>query len=148
MPPAGAIDATEIPRLLPVLYMLEPTGLETYRFRLAGTGVRELFDAEVTGRTLDEVLPTEELRENARRSYAIVRRDGRPWLTDMLYELENGGTFRYRRLALPLGQDGEVTRVLGAFALGPADGPDKPRLPFHRMLPSIVRTLDRRELAG
>ncbi|MEQ8603425.1 MAG: PAS domain-containing protein [Marivibrio sp.] len=145
MPPRGAIDPTEIPDVLSALYILEPIGEGAYRFRLAGTGVRELFNAEPTGRTVAEMLPEPRLRDAARRSYTTVMRDRRPWLTDTLYELESGETFRYRRLSLPLGEGGRVDRILGAFELS---GDPRGRRPFHEILPQVVATLDRRELAG
>lgn len=145
MPPRSAVDPTEIPAVLPILYLLEPIGEDAYRFRLAGTGVRELFNAEPTGRTLEEMLPEPRLRDAARRSYATVMRDRRPWLTDTLYELETGDTFRYRRLALPLGVEGVVERILGGFELS---GDPRRRRPFHEILQRVTATLDRREVAG
>jgi hypothetical protein len=145
MPPRSAVDPTEIPEVLPILYLLEPIGDDAYRFRLAGTGVRELFNAEPTGRTLDEMLPEPHFKEAARRSYATVMRDRRPWLTDTLYELESGESFRYRRLALPLGADGVVERILGGFELS---GDPRRRLPFHEILEQVAGILERRELAG
>lgn len=145
MPQRSAIDPIEIPHLLPTLYMLEPLGDGAFRFRLAGTGVRELFDAEVTGRRVDEVLTTPELRENARRSYETLMRERRPWLTRTEYELNGGETVHYRRLALPLGQDGVVERILGAFEIVEEVPAAKP---FHLILPEVARVLDRREIAG
>lgn len=152
MPVPGAIDPIEIPDLLPQLYLLDvergadDAAVPDFRFRLAGTGVRELFDREITGRRIADVLPEPDLLENAQRSYGTILRDGAPWLTDILYELEWGEPFRYRRLSLPLGPgDGRVTRILGAFDL---DRPPEGRKPFHELLPALARTLERIERAG
>lgn len=148
MPEPKAIDPVDIPELLPNLYILDiPREREaSFRFRLAGTGVRELFNQEVTGKRLDEVLPERDLWNNAQRSYGTIIREKAPWLTDILYELDWGDTFRYRRLAMPLGKEGEdVTRILGAFELEGAPGK---RLPFHQLLHRIGRTLERYERAG
>ena len=47
------IDPVDIPRLLPCLSILEAAkGLESLRYRLAGTRVREIYGTEITGRAV------------------------------------------------------------------------------------------------
>lgn len=119
LPGRDAIDPAELTRLLPWLYILEPTAagdgsLAGARVRLAGTRIRELFDRELTGQDLIESLP-QPFAGNAARSYRAVveRRCG--WLTAVESRLRDGRSLTYRRLSLPLGRDGvRVDRILGA----------------------------------
>lgn len=113
LPAREAIDPAELPRLLPWLYILEPSGAGV-RVRLAGTRIRELFDRELTGQDLVEALP-QPFSGNAARSYRTVVEQRRGWLTVVESRLRDGRELPYRRLSLPLSRDGvRVDRILGA----------------------------------
>lgn len=105
-----AIDAD----LLPALYILavEPDG--GFRFRLSGTGLRTVFNAEITGKRLEEVLEGRDL-ENARRSYRRVVEAAAPWYSRVAYETDASGIFLYHRLTLPLGPGPAPSRLLGGL---------------------------------
>lgn len=107
MPARADIDPLEIPRnILPWLYILAVSDDGNHRFRLAGTGLDTVFNAEITGKRVDEVLEGRDL-ENARRSYDFVISRARPWYSSVLYRADERWEIRYSRLTLPLGPDGE-----------------------------------------
>ncbi|SMF24108.1 hypothetical protein SAMN06265365_108115 [Tistlia consotensis] len=112
LPARKAIEPSELTRLLPWIYLLEPVEGDV-KVRLAGTRIRELFDRELTGQGLVGALPTP-WSDNAARSYATVVGQKRGWLTVVESRLHDGRILPYRRLSLPLSSDGVVVdRVLG-----------------------------------
>jgi hypothetical protein len=121
MPDYGRIDPIGMPRdLLPALYIVaaEPDG--GFRFRLSGTGLRTVFNADITGKRLEQVLDGRDL-ENARRSYRRVAEAAAPWYSRVDYDTDASGLFRYHRLTLPLGPGPVPARLLGGLFVH-ADG--------------------------
>src|SRR5436190_2826857 len=58
MPSRSDIDPTDIPGLLPFVFLVEVLNEpRDFRFRLAGTHFSEFAGMEVTGRTIGEVFP-------------------------------------------------------------------------------------------
>lgn len=115
LPGRREIDPGQLKPILPALYMLERIEDGGLRFRLAGTAVRELFAQDITGRSLEEVLP-ERARRNAKRCYDTVDRLATVWLTWIVYDLGQGDRYRYGRLVCPLASDGKrIDAYLGAF---------------------------------
>lgn len=56
MPGRSAISPVDFPRLLPHVSLISiVTGPRRFRYRLAGTGLREIYDREVTGLFLDDI---------------------------------------------------------------------------------------------
>lgn len=115
LPDYARVDPIGIPPdLLPALYIVarDPDG--GFRFRLSGTGLRTVFNADITGRRLEEVLDGPDL-ENARRSYRRVSEAAAPWYSRVDYRTDSSGVFRYHRLTLPLGPGPSPTRLLGGL---------------------------------
>jgi hypothetical protein len=57
LPRRRDIDPVDIPKLLPILMIVEVLPSGRYRYRLIGTENAEAFGMNATGRYLDEVLP-------------------------------------------------------------------------------------------
>ncbi len=115
LPGRREIDPGQLKPILPALYMLERIEGGGLRFRLAGTAVRGLFAQDITGRSLEEVLP-ERARRNAKRCYETVDRLATAWLTRIAYDLGQGDHYNYSRLVCPLASDGKrIDAYLGAF---------------------------------
>lgn len=56
MPRRSAISPADFPRLLPNISLIAiECGARRFRYRLAGTGLREIYDREVTGLFLDDI---------------------------------------------------------------------------------------------
>jgi hypothetical protein len=120
LPPRSAIDPVALKRWLPRMFMVDVDG-GAYRFRLAGTDLRRIFDRDITGLTLAEVLP-ERMLADALRGYEQVRRDRTPHLVELVLDMDSHPAYFYRRLVLPLAKDGvEVDRLLGVYTLEFAD---------------------------
>lgn len=116
-PRRSDIDPLDLPKaLLPHLYILtlEPDG--GYRFRLAGTRMAEIFRNDVTGKRLDAVLVGHDL-DNALRSYGRIVKGAVPWYSRVIYKVDGESGILYQRLTLPLGEDGEVTHLLGGLTV-------------------------------
>lgn len=115
LPARKSIDPSALKPVLPDLYVLERQEDGGLRFRLVGTAVRDLFSKDITGSTLEQVLPTQALRDS-RRCYDTVDRFATPWLTRIVYDLGQGDQYRYGRLVCPLATDGQrIDAYLGAF---------------------------------
>lgn len=115
MPAPRDIDPLTIgPEPLPHLFILELEEGGRYRFRLAGTLLPTIFGVEVGGQYLEDVVPGEDL-ENAKRSYRIVAETKRAWRSRAIYRRDQEGQVTWQRIALPMGQDNRVTRILGGL---------------------------------
>lgn len=115
MPGPRDIDPVAIgPDPLPHLYILDLEESDRYRFRLAGTLLPTIFGVEVGGRYLDDVLVGTEL-ENALRSYGVIVQTRRAWRSKAVYRRDGEGLITWQRIALPLGEDGRVERILGGL---------------------------------
>lgn len=116
LPRRRDIDPTDLPRILPSIYIVHVLGQDSYQISLFGTGLREMFGFDPTGKDLIEILPAGQ-HEQARKSYREVIERGMPWLTKALYRLSDGHDVTYERLTLPLSSDGlNVDRFIGAIA--------------------------------
>lgn len=118
LPLRSDIDPIDMPR--PVLAHVMIVRVEAdggYRFRLAGTRMLDIFGKDITGKTLDEVLSGPDL-ENARRSYSLVIDRVQPWYSSMTYPVEDGRTYQYQRLTMPLGPEGAPDHLLSGLFVG------------------------------
>ncbi|MCE9649275.1 MAG: PAS domain-containing protein [Parvibaculum sp.] len=80
VPLRADIEPTKIPAILPWLLLLEVVdkdGTEQFRYRLTGTGCREIFGIDYTGKFLGEGL-TPEGTEIRRREFLRVTGSGQP----------------------------------------------------------------------
>ncbi|HEX9789596.1 MAG TPA: PAS domain-containing protein, partial [Kiloniellales bacterium] len=57
MPARADIDPTEIPKLLPILLLIDVVATVSYRYRLVGTEIVSSAGQDITGKLFDEVLP-------------------------------------------------------------------------------------------
>lgn len=120
MPARRDIDPTDIPALLPnvlVTEIVDPAGI--YRFRLAGTGIRDIAGVEVTGKRLDEVLDPGPYFDYLVSIHKDVAAEKRPLFTRTAVTSQNGAVLRTTgRLVMPLSSDGEtVDALIGAMYL-------------------------------
>jgi hypothetical protein len=114
------IDPVDIPHLLPGLSLLD-TGpeLETLRYRLAGTRVREIYGTEITGRGVFENGLAHK-RDYWRSVYCRVVRDGMPMQGAVRGPVSGREHLLLIWMRLPLaGLQGDVERVLGYDAALP-----------------------------
>lgn len=122
IPSRAAVDPLAMRAFLADVFLAEPAGLAAdndieFRYRLAGSGLREVMGREITGCTLAEVLPAPQA-EIFRRAYRAVLRRNAP--------LQNNGSsfwderriyVRVETLLLPLRtDDGGPGMILGVSA--------------------------------
>jgi hypothetical protein len=115
------IDPIDIPHLLPGLSLLDAgPALEALRYRLAGTRVREIYGAEITGRTVFEI-GSRQKDSYWRAVYRQVIEDGLPMQGAMRGPAQGRDHIVLIWLRLPLsGLSGAIERVLGYDAAIPA----------------------------
>lgn len=113
LPPIEAIDPSSFPRALPTIFLLGGETVETLKVRLAGTFYRELYDREVTGEYLADLIPFDE-RPDIYAEYEACLREGRPAYHEGTVTWRGrGAELAYRRILLPFGDSGKVQRILG-----------------------------------
>jgi hypothetical protein len=123
MPARSDLDPLQLARLLPHLGLIDVrAGLEQACYRLAGTGLRDIYGQEITGKRLDE-LCSGERADYWRRVHARVAEGGLP-----LSGVVRGPTHGRDHvvlfwLRLPLAEDGNaVDRILCYDLAGPVEG--------------------------
>lgn len=103
-----------IVRRLPMVSLIDVSDCERrFRFRLAGTGLREVFGEELTGRYLSDLI-SGETAEFWRNVYEGVADDGAPaqGYTKLVWREKPVVLQAWLRLPLA-GPDGKVTTILG-----------------------------------
>ena len=121
LPGRQHIDPAQIPDLLPCLVLYDvvsqPNGGARYRTRLAGTKVVEILGDEMTGKFLDEMLPTVSGSEIIRQYDGIVETKQPHYLEG---NLRNRGRehILFQRIAFPLARDGEEVDMLVMIMVG------------------------------
>lgn len=110
VPARAAIDPLEFPTLLPNILLLDRVatpGGDRFRFRLVGTRVVEIAGQELTGRFLDEALPSS-YAEFVALTHLLALERQRPVYASSLYHdkgnFVNGLTYR---LVMPLRREGD-----------------------------------------
>jgi hypothetical protein len=116
------IEPGKIASILPSTFILERLDVETYRFRLAGTRVCEIFGSELRGSNfLDGWSATDRL--SLIRHFAALSKQGAVETIHMEAAPLARPSTPFEVLLLPLLHTGdEIDRVLGAFC--PLDPPD------------------------
>ena len=117
LPRRSDIDPSEIPKLLPILMIVEVLSSGRYRYRLVGTENDEGFGINATGRYLDEVLPGPEYKKHVLGLYNECVRSRRALYSESLFTSpQNRAPGRHIKvLFLPLSEDGaRVNQVLVA----------------------------------
>jgi len=122
MPCRGDIDPTEVPTLLPHLFMVEIHAPLRFRFRLVGTAICDRWAENYQGKWLDELSLGED-REAVLRQYELAAKTAMPRYDSAEFTNEFGRYLHYRRLLLPLSDDGEIpTMLIGAQKAIGVDG--------------------------
>jgi len=111
-PARSDIDATEMPGLLPYTFVIDVMeSPRDFRFRIAGTHIRDALGEEITGKHIGEVFPPDfgaEVHEIWSRVVADrrpVRGTGDLWIPDREY-------VKWEGLAMPLSSDGDSVKML------------------------------------
>lgn len=113
LPPITAIDPSSFPKALQTIFLLDGETVETLRVRLAGTFYRELYDREVTGEYLANLIPFGE-RPDIYDEFDACLREGRPaYHEGRVTWRGRGAELAYRRILLPFGDSGKVQRIMG-----------------------------------
>jgi hypothetical protein len=120
LPRRADVKLSEIARILPVVGLLEVRSADEVHVRVAGTGMRELYGAEITGRNLKDVTAPGDWVQRAARYRALgaqpcgaifTRRDVLP----------NGRIVVYEGLALPIDADAFGAKRQVIFTVAPLE---------------------------
>jgi hypothetical protein len=111
MPSRADVNPNEIRALLPDIFIMEIHQPLRFCFRLVGTRICERWHANNTGKWLDE-LDYDGVREKVLEQYAIVSRTGVPRCDVAEFVSNHGRYLHYRRLLLPLSEDGVTPNML------------------------------------
>lgn len=114
-PARSDIDATEMPGLLPYIFVVDvtdsPGNPRDFRFRVAGTHIREALGEEITGKHLPEVFPPEfgaevhQIWSQVVDTERPVRGTGNLWIPGREY-------VKWEGLAMPLSSGGAAVNML------------------------------------
>ena len=115
MPSRADIEPTDIPRLLPILLLVDVEPDRTLRYRLIGTEFVTVARRDVTGRSYAEVFPPGAYRDYIFALYDELIGGRLPIYTEGVSPIAGSDRRRYtRRLMLPLSTDGDrIDMVLG-----------------------------------
>lgn len=107
MPSRADIDATEIPKLLPDLMLVDVLGDGRYRYRLIGAENARAQGVNATGRYLDEVIPGLEYKAHVTALYDECVRQRRPLYSEcQFFSPQQQAPERHTKvLFLPLSDD-------------------------------------------
>jgi hypothetical protein len=117
LPRRSDIDPVDFFKMLPLVYIVEGTGLEGLFVKLAGTAYRNLYGFEITGRRIVELIPSNSGMQ-ALNDYRTCLDEERPVYREgeMTWRQRNAPVL-YQRLLLPLADDSDRMR----FMLGTAN---------------------------
>ena len=111
MPRRADIDPSDIVSVLPVVFIADISRPLRFRFRLVGTSICSRWKDDLTGKWLDE-LSFDGEREAVLEQYASVARTGIPRIDKEEFVNEESRYLHYKRLLLPLSEDGQVPNML------------------------------------
>jgi hypothetical protein len=117
LPRRRDIDPVDIPKLLPILMIVEVLRPGRYRYRLIGTENADAFGMNATGRYLDEVLPGPEYKKHVLALYDECVHSRRALYSECLFTSPQyrAPERHIKVLFTPLSDDGErVNQVLVA----------------------------------
>jgi hypothetical protein len=106
------IDPVDIPKLLPILMIVDVLPSHRYRYRLVGTENADAFGVNATGRYLDEVLPGVDYKKHVLALYDKCVRSHRPLYSECLFISvdHRGPEWHIKVLFLPLSEEGETVK--------------------------------------
>ncbi|RVU38711.1 PAS domain-containing protein [Hwanghaeella grinnelliae] len=114
LPSRRDIDPIEIPWALPWIFLMDYEVPETFRFRLAGQELVDVFGRRLKGSTLKDVLSDEVFPQVTERWLPLVNSRAAICMKGMVYEVK-GRLPIGERIVLPLADepDGPVTGLAG-----------------------------------
>jgi len=114
LPSRADIDPIEIPWALPWIFLMDYEEPETFRYRLAGQELADVFGRNLKGCSLQDVLSAEALPSVTERWMPLVDSRAVICMKGMVYEAK-GRLPIGERIMLPLADepDGPVTGLLG-----------------------------------
>jgi hypothetical protein len=117
LPGRQHVDPTAIHNLLPWLFMVDverPLPKPVFRYRLAGTGIVDLCDFEITGRTVEEAFPEKAAELNADFARTMVATH--PIYRSTPLPVSRKWHVRVERLICPLARNGtEIDMLIGTL---------------------------------
>jgi two-component system, sensor histidine kinase PdtaS len=111
MPRRADINPKGIVSLLPQVFIVDICQPLRFRFRLVGSAICDRWHDDLTGKWLDELKFDGELK-TVLQQYASVARTGIPRVDKEEFVNEEGRYLHYRRLLLPLSEDGQKPNML------------------------------------
>jgi len=116
LPARADIEPTEIPQLLPNIFLIDVVAGERprFRFRLVGTTIVSM-EFEMTNAFLDELVAGVEATPMGRQYLDAAA--GRIYLRRQRLDWRERGHINYDVLLLPLADDGETTNMLFGLAV-------------------------------
>jgi hypothetical protein len=119
MPRRADIDPSEICSLLPHVFLADIRHPLRFRFRLVGTAICARWGTDATWKFLDD-LDLDGERAKVLEQFALVVRTRRPRFDTEEFVNQHGRYLHYRRLLLPLSEDGDTPSMLlgGQKAIG------------------------------
>jgi hypothetical protein len=105
IPRRSDINPEEIRSLLPDIFIMDIHHPLRFRFRLVGTMICQRWHEDNTGKWLDE-LDYDGVRAMVLEQYVTVARTGAPRCDIADFVRDGGRHLHYRRLLLPLSEDG------------------------------------------
>lgn len=130
VPSRADFDPCAIPSILPVISLIERTGVDEWRVRIAGTEIERRWGRELSGLTYAEMLSSQAVEVTHCEFDAICRQPCGSWSLRHL-ELRSGRRLQTETLRLPLrDKNGNVTLIVSCNGeLNPdlMRAPDQPR---------------------
>jgi hypothetical protein len=116
LPRHSDLDPVSIKRILPHIGVIDVRAKDTALFRLAGSGLRDIFGFDPTGRNAVELLPP---AYHARRAYRLFVPATRPcgYLGKSLFTYAGGLSDWFESIGLPLETADPMSRNLVVFTL-------------------------------
>ena len=112
MPSRADIDPLDIPRLLPFVVLVDVLNdPRDYQYRLVGTDVTESIGVDFTGTRLSES-NSKKVFERIWVDYDRAADEHQPVYTEDRVAWQGREFLRYKRIALPLSDDGEQVNML------------------------------------
>jgi hypothetical protein len=112
MPARADIDPIEIPRLLPILLLIDVIATVSYRYRLVGTEIVSNAGEDITGKLFDEVLPDDAYKKYLLGLVNEVVETRQPLYAEGAFMAEKRVERLVRRLVLPLSANGATVDMI------------------------------------
>jgi len=119
VPSRGYVSPTEIGPVLSWTFLIDVTPQEGYRYRLVGTGIVREMGYDMTGQLVSRAYAGPDW-DQVQQDYQWVIENRKPCLTHNSVVIPvSRQNYSYRRLLLPLANDGQHVDMLIGAAIGP-----------------------------